>query len=197
VNLTGNARLLWFVGGAVTMGLIGGLILAVRSPAPVFDPDVAPPAAAGIAAGTAPDISNLSPRERFNRLFDRVMRAAENGDQATVTTFAPMALGAYAMLDSIDADARYHAALIDLHTGNIDGARALGDSILAAAPGHLFGYVVRGTIARFQKNDVVLQQAYRDFLKHYPAEMKLARPEYADHPKALDDFKGAATRTGS
>ena len=57
-------------------------------------------------AGAAPDISQLSPRERFDRLFNRIMQAAEQGDTAQVRRFTPMALGAYAQLDTIDADAR-------------------------------------------------------------------------------------------
>jgi hypothetical protein len=78
----------------------------------------------------------------------------------------------------------------------VAGAAALGDSILAAQPGHLFGYVVRGTIARFQKNDRVLRQTYADFLAHYEKEKALKRPEYEDHPKALEDFLSAAQKSG-
>jgi hypothetical protein len=134
----------------------------------------------------------MTPRERFDRLFNRVMRAAESGDEATVTSFAPMALSAYHMLDQVDADARYHAALIELHTGDVNGASALADSILKAEPGHLFGYVVRGTIARFQKNDRALKQTYADFLAHYDAEKARKRPEYDEHPRALEEFLKAA-----
>lgn len=195
--MTGNERITWFVAGAITMALVGALILKVRQAPVVVDPEIAGPVASTGATGTPPDISNLSPRERFDRLFNRVMRAAESGDEATVTNFAPMALSAYGMLDQIDADARYHAALIDLHTGNIDGASALADSILTADPGHLFGYIVRGTIARFQKNDAVLQQAYKDFRSHYAAEKKRARPEYEDHAKSIEEFRVAAGAGGA
>ncbi|HWA14790.1 MAG TPA: hypothetical protein VG817_00050 [Gemmatimonadales bacterium] len=188
-GLSGNERLGWFMAGAVTMAVLGAVILKAGRTPVVADPEIAAPVQAPGATGAAPDISNLSPRERFDRLFNRVMRAAENGDEATVTNFSPMALSAYTMLDQVDADARYHAALIDLHTGNIDGAAALADTILTTEPGHLFGYVVRGTIARFQKNDAVLKQAYRDFLAHYPAETRRARPEYEDHARALEEFK--------
>lgn len=183
--------MLWFGAGALSMGLIAVALVSMRSPQLVVDPGIPAPTPRPEAA-VAPDISALSPRERFDRLFNRVMRAAEQGDEATVSNFAPMALGAYAMLDAVDADARYHAALIALHTGNIPGASALADTILAEAPGHLFGYVVRGTIARFERNDAVLRQAYRDFLAHYPAEQKRARPEYEDHARALEEFRSSA-----
>jgi hypothetical protein len=91
----------------------------------------------------APDISQMTPRERFDRLFDRVMGAAERGDSTTVTQFSPMALGAYDMLDQVDADARYHAAMIHLVNGGVDAALALADTIQRAAPNHLFGYLIR------------------------------------------------------
>ena len=139
-----------------------------------------------------PDISNMSPRERFNRLYNRVMSAAQSGDAGTVSRFTPMALMAYGQLDTIDADARYHAALLKVHTGEIDGSRALADSILARDPGHLFGYIVRGTVARFRKDDRALDKAYADFLAHYDPEIKRARPEYEEHKTSLDDFRRAA-----
>jgi hypothetical protein len=120
------------------------------------------------------------------------MRAAESGDEITFTTFAQMAIQAFGMLDQVDADARYHVALIQLHTGDVDGARAQGDSILKAQPGHLFGYVVKGTIARFQKDDKALARSYSDFLSHYDAEQAAKRPEYSEHPRAIEDFLKAA-----
>lgn len=189
-------RLLWFVSGGATVAVLGGLVLALAKGNAAPPVAAAAPADAPFAAGadgaTPPDISNMSPRERFDRLFNRVMRAAESGDEATVTAFAPMAIQAYTMLDSVDADARYHLALIYLHTGDVDGARAQGDSILQAQPGHLFGYVVKGTIARFQQDKTALPKIYSDFLAHYDAEQARKRPEYAEHPRALEDFLKSA-----
>jgi hypothetical protein len=95
-------------------------------------------------AGTPPDISSMSPAERFNRLFDRVMRAAAAGDEAQAKQFAPMALLAYGMLDTVTADLRYHAAVLYAETGQDAAALALADTILAQDQNHLFGYVVRG-----------------------------------------------------
>ena len=59
---------------------------------------------------------------------------------------------------------------------------------MAQHPGHLFGYIIRGTVARWQKNDKALAQAYAGFLQHYDAERKANRPEYADHKMSIDDF---------
>jgi len=148
--------------------------------------------AAPLGAGAPPDISSLSPRERFDRLYNRIMKSAESGDQNGVEQFTPMALMAYQQLDTIDADARFHAALLKLHTGDVAGAKALGDTVLRQTPGHLFGYIILGTAARWAKDDAGLKRQYADFLKHYDAEMKIGRPEYKDHSRSLEDFKKAA-----
>jgi hypothetical protein len=99
---------------------------------------------------------------------------------------------AYAQLDTVDADARYHAALLKAHTGDVEASRALADTILAQQPGHLFGYVIRGTGARFRKDQKGLDAAYRGFLKRYDEEMKAGRQEYGEHQTSLDDFRKAA-----
>ena len=183
----------WIIAGVSLAGLLAAVLVMVARQSP----DVSPPtdiAAASAPQGgePAPDISNMSPRERFNRLYNRVMRAAQSGDEATVSRFTPMALAAYAQLDTIDSDARYHAALLKVHTGSVGESRALADTILAADPGHLFGYVVRGTVARFQKDEKELSRAYSGFLKRYEPEMKLNRPEYSEHQSSLNDFRKAA-----
>ena len=182
----------WIIAGAALAGLLGVLlVMLTRTPSPRTAADEpTPPLESG--GGVPPDISNMSPRERFNRLYNRVMTAAQSGDEATVTRFTPMALMAYSQLDSFDADARYHAALLEVHTGNAAGPAALADTILTQHPGHLFGYVIRGTVARWQKDEKALKAAYAGFLQHYDAEMKAARPEYADHKTSLDEFRAAA-----
>lgn len=135
------------------------------------------------------DMSNLSPRERFDRLYDRVMRASSGGDAATVQQFAPMALSAYGMLDSVDIDARYDVAVIKLHVGDIEGARALADTMVRSAPGHLFGYMIRATVARFTGDSVGARKAGATFLRSYAGEMARGRPEYEKHKTSIDAFK--------
>jgi hypothetical protein len=191
----------WRVAGVLCVLLVGAIIFKVArgAPAPVA-PDMANAGAssgaanspAGVAAGPAPDISQLSPRERFDRLFNRIMQAAEQGDSAEVERFMPMALGAYAQLDSVDIDARYHAAVLRIQSGDLAGAVALADTIQAESPGHLFGFLIRGTAAEAQGDTAARARAERDFLAHYEAEMKVNRPEYLEHRPALDEFKHQA-----
>jgi hypothetical protein len=150
----------------------------------------------GTAGGPPPDISRMSPRERFDRLFNRVMQAGERGDTAQVVRFTPMALAAYGQLDSIDADARYHAAVLRMQIGDVPGALALADTILARSPGHLFGYVIRGTVASLQNDTARRQQAERDFRAHFAAESAAGRPEYQEHQPVIDEFKQGAASSG-
>ena len=191
--MVSRERTPWLIAAGALAALLAVLLVMVarNSKSAAVQPELA--AIEQQQGGEAPpDISNMSPRERFNGLYNRVMRAAQSGDEATVTRFTPMALMAYAQLDSIDADARYHAALLKVHTGEVNGTRALADTILARDPGHLFGYVVHGTVARFRKDEKELTRAYAGFLKRYYQDIKLGRPEYSEHKTSLDDFRKAA-----
>lgn len=181
----GLAQRSMIIGMLAVLVVVAALAWNQRRLAPASPNGFAAVAAAGDTA--PPDISGLSPRERFDRLYNRSMRAAESGDASALATFAPMALLAYTQLDTVDADARYHDAMLKLHTGDAEGAKAQADSILEAAPGHLFGYVIRVTVARWQKDSAALAAARRDFAMHFDRETKAARPEYGEHRTILDD----------
>ena len=148
----------------------------------------------------APDISQLSPEERATRLFNRVMILAEAGKQDSVQFFLPMALGAYAQLPSLDADARYHLGHLQLLGGDVQGALAQADTIQRAEPTHLFVYVLRARAYEQQRNAAQARRAYADYLRNEAAELARNRPEYAAdaHGSELKAFHAAAERqTGS
>jgi len=201
VNLVVRERRAWRFALAFAAGVLLVLFLvirrekvaaAVRGPNPV----------AAAATATPPDLSTMSTRERFDRLYRRVMEAAESGDTTTVDRFAPMAFAAYSQLDSVDADARYHAAVLQLHiAGDTIAALRLADSILATSPHHLFGFLIRGTEAQLAGDQPALHRAQTDFLAAWDAEQKAARPEYRDHQAMLQQFhdaaKGAAQSAGT
>lgn len=185
-------RTAWFIAGAA-------VVIAVALVAYLAGRDTAPQAPTMANAGNAsgrtaapPDISSMGPRERFDRLFDRVLRAAEAQSTDTVLMFAPMALGAYEQLDQVDQDARYHAAMIHLVVGEFPQARAKADTILAENAKHLFGFIIRGEVAEQQNDTAALAKAYADFLAAYDAETKAARQEYREHQPVLDDFRNRA-----
>lgn len=136
----------------------------------------------------------MSPEERANRLFNRVMMLAEAGKQDSVQFFLPMALGAYAQLPALDADARYHMGMLELAGGDAGAALAQADSIQRSTPTHLFISVLRAHAYQQQGNTQLERRAYADFLRNEPAETAKNRPEYADHRDALSSFKAEASR---
>lgn len=141
-----------------------------------------------------PDISQMSPEERANRLFNRVMILAEAGKTDSVRFFLPMALGAYGQLPELDADARYHIGLLQLAGGDVESALAQADSIQRSIPTHLFIYVLRAHAYQQRGNTQLERRAYADFLRNEPAETARNRPEYNDHSDALKSFKTEASR---
>lgn len=183
----------WAFGAALIAALIWLVVRQPNATAPA--PEAGGPTTgtpAGPAPGAPPDISNMSPRERFNRLYERVITAARTGDQATVERFTPMAVQAYAMLDKVDADARYHLAMLNLHVGNLAGAQALSDTLIKQEPEHLFGYVIGAAVARFNKDDKGRAAMIRRFKDRYDAETRKGLPEYAEHQTTLADLRKAA-----
>lgn len=138
------------------------------------------------------DISSMTPRERADRLFDRIMRAVSRGDSGEVRFFTPMALQAYGLLGALDPDARYHVALIQAEAGDLAAVAAQADSLEAAAPRHLFVSMLRAELAERRGNRPELQRWYRRFLDLYDAEVATGTQEYRDHQNALDAFRQQA-----
>ena len=178
------------------VALVGGIAYQVSSSTP--QPAVPDMANTGVSTGErAPDISSMSPREQFDRLFNRIMQAAERGEAAEIERFTPMALGAYEQLDNRDVDARYHVAVIHLQGGGLPQARALADTILRESPGHLFGYIIRGTAAHMAGDTSAELRAQRDFRRHYQTEMAANRVEYLEHKPVVEEFKSEAEKVKS
>jgi hypothetical protein len=80
----GQAKTPWVVAGIAGAGILMLLlvILVRREPRTEAANSSAAPFASSSGA-TPPDISNMTPRERFDRLYNKVMAAAESGDNAT------------------------------------------------------------------------------------------------------------------
>lgn len=177
----------WLVAGVAALVAAGALVWATSRSG---GSGGTPPAA---AAAAAPDISQLSPRERFDRLFNRVMAAAESGDSAEVQRFLPMARMAYDQLPTLDPDARYHMAMLQLQGGQTAAALAQADTIERTVPAHLFAPLIREAEGVRRGDSASAAAARRAFLASYATEIALERPEYADHRGALERFRANAT----
>ena len=189
----------WIMAWALVLVALGGITWFVvtkdtRAAAPDManagnEAPFAGGAGGGGGGGTPPDISQMTPKERFLRLYDRIMSTMSSGDTAGALRFAPMAIQAYGMLDEHDADARYHAGTIYVQLADYPSAEALADTIQATAPTHLFASLLRLEVAQARGDDQAAGQARATFLKNFDAELKRGRPEYTEHREMLDSLR--------
>lgn len=126
----------------------------------------------------APDISSMSPQERADRLFNKVMMLHSQGKTDSVQFFAPMALQSYVMMGKLNEDQRYDMGRIGEIAGAIPLAKAQADSILLDSPSHLLGLILAARVATIEGDKTAL----RGFEKRLVAAEK---PELA---KKLDEY---------
>lgn len=151
------------------------------SPTPAADAPFASAGAPSDGAARAPDISNLSPRERADRLYDRVMRLSSEGKTDSVQFFAPMALSVYQSLGPLDADLRYDFGRVAEVSGAAGIARAQADSILAGDSTHLLGLVLGVRAAQLRGDSSAARAFSRRLLAAEPTESAKKLPEYQRH----------------
>jgi ribosomal protein L40E len=173
----------WIIaGGAVVVLLIVLAVTQIRPPAP-------PAAAVPAASGGPVDLSQMSPKDAADRLFNRVMAANEGGATDTARFFAPMALQAYRMLEVLDADGRFHMGLIELVAGNTDGALAQADTIAAERPTHLFAAMLHADAFQARGDSAAMRRAQQTYLTNYDAELASGRVEYGHHTTWLATWR--------
>lgn len=156
-------------------------------PSPSFEQPQTP------RSGEPPDLSQLTPRQMADRLFNRVMMASERGNRSEALDFLPMAVQAYSNLPALDRDAHYHLALIH----DVAGDRAAVERHLAAlqdgAPNHLLALVLEHRLARRAGDQASADRIRAAFAAAYDAEMALGRPEYREHRNVVEGFRAAAS----
>jgi len=149
-------------------------------------------ATSGVAR--APDISNLSPRERADRLFDRMMRLSSEGKTDSVQFFAPMAMSVYQSLGPMDADLRYDFGRVAEVAGAAEVARAQADTILASDSTHLLGLVLAVRASQLRRDTVAAGRYQRRLLAAEPAESAKQLPEYQRHQSDILEALAEARR---
>jgi hypothetical protein len=180
----------WFIAGGAVVVLV--VVLAVTQFRPAATPPPASVAPAG--AGGPVDLSQMTPRQAADRLFDRVMMARETGKADTAAFFAPMALQAYSMLDELDADARFHVGLLQVAAGDPAAADAQADTLARTVPTHLYASMLRAEAARVRGDSAAARRADAEYLRNYDAETAAARPEYGPHASWLATYRDSIRR---
>lgn len=132
-------------------------------------------------AARLPDISQLSPQELADRLFNRVMFLAEQGKTDSVLFFAPMAIQTYQTLSQMNADQRYDMGRIAEVSGALPLAKAQADTILRENPTHLLGLILAAQIASLEKDAVAQKKFAARILSAYDSESAKRLPEYERH----------------
>jgi hypothetical protein len=178
----------WVIGAALVVVVI---VAAVSYSAGKSAGARAAASSGSAATGTmaAPDISNMSPEEQANRLFDLVMTAHEQGDVARVNQFLPMALQAYQMLGTLDADQQYHVGLMSAISGNVQEALARVDSIRRVQPNHLLATMLRYSVAQLQSDTAAASAAMKKFARDYQSEIGKNLEEYQAHSRSIESFR--------
>jgi Double zinc ribbon len=143
----------------------------------------------------APDISQMTPEQRAERLYDRIMTEHEAGRADAVRTFLPMARAAYEMLGPLNLDQRYDLGRLGEVGGDTTLARAQADSILAARPTHLLGLALAARIAQMEGNAARARTLNAKLVASEPAERTAALPEYLLHKNDIDAALAAARST--
>ncbi|MGQ0765367.1 MAG: zinc ribbon domain-containing protein [Gemmatimonadota bacterium] len=144
-------------------------------------------------ATRAPDISSLTPRERADRLYDRVMRLDAEGKGDSATFFAQMALGAYESLGSFDSDLRYDYGRMAEIGGELDLARQQAAAILAADPAHLLGLVLSMRIAEKSGANAEFERVRSLLRARKASEYARNLPEYVRHRAEIEAAAGPDT----
>jgi len=147
----------------------------------------------GEIAARAPDISAMSPRERAERLYDRAMRAQQEGKADSATFFASMATMAYGQIGESTLDDHYDLGRLALLAGQASLASAEADTILAARPTHLLGLMLQEDAARASGAAAKASAAHARLLASANAERNLPLPEYRMHASEIASVLGGAT----
>ena len=136
----------------------------------------------------APDISSLSPQERADRLYNRVMLLASEGKIDSVQFFAPMAVQSYLQLAPLNADQRYDLGRISEVVGALPLAQAQADSILREQPNHLLGLILEARLATLSGDTTRLHSFERRLIAASRTESAKKLEEYVRHQ---DDISSA------
>jgi hypothetical protein len=152
--------------------------------------------AAPLASGATapPDISSMSPEERANRLFNRVMTYASDGKADSAAFFAPMAITAIESLTPLTAHSRYDLGLVALAARDPEKAKAQSDTILKEQPAHLLGLLLAARAADARGDSAAAKTFRKKLLDAEQAERAKALPEYRDHDA---DLRAAITEARS
>lgn len=184
----------WWIAGFALFALIvvvGWNMVQPAGPAAPAGGAPAPGAVNPNAPGTT-DISQMSPREAADRLFNRVMSAASEGDTVGAQGFLPMAMQAYELARPLDMDGLFHLSLLQQTAGQPDAALATAQEILATEPNHILGLGAAAEALNQMGRTDEARQLYEQLLEHIDEEAARPLPEYQGHTNYFETSRQKA-----
>jgi hypothetical protein len=175
-----RSALLWAIASLVlvaALSLIAGRYFARQS---------AQAAAATPNTPLAPDISAMSPEERADRLWKRVMDYVGAGKHDSAQAFAPMAISAFEAVAPQTLHTRYDLGLLRLVTGDGRAAAAQADTILRNEPTHLLGLMLAASAADARADSATRNRYLNELAAASERERARALPEYVIHAEEIE-----------
>jgi len=190
----GNAP--WWIAGVAMFGLI--LVVGWSMVRPQQEAAPAGGMSGGAAAGAmdpnspgTTDISQMSPREAADRLFDRVMRTISAGDTTGALGFQPMAVQAYELVGDLDLDGMFHMALLQ-QLSDPAAALATARKMLEAEPDHILGLGMAGEASSAMGEQATAREYFEHLLRVYDVQFARNLVEYDAHRNLMTQFKASA-----
>lgn len=140
----------------------------------------------GGGGGVPIDLNSMSPQERADRLFNRVMAYASEGKADSAAIFAPMALQSFEMLGQLNVHARYDVGLVATVAGELARAKAQADTILKQNANDLLGLTLAMRVAESSQNSAAARDFGKRLIAAEPTEKKSGREEYTAHGADID-----------
>lgn len=151
----------------------------------IANPAIDGPAAAA-AGARAPDISQMSPSDRANRLYQRIMTLAENNKIDSAIMFTQMGIPAHQALENPSNDERYHLARLAEIASDSTIARAQSDTILKTEPNNLLGLLMGSRAALMNNNAAKSKKFDQQLLKVLDSELATNKIDYQQHRNEID-----------
>ncbi len=180
-----NARIPWAVAAMLALALT--LVLLLRSGGGRQIALSPPPAAQGGAQGgnvtalgptSAVDLDTMTPREAAIRLFDRVMRLIESGNQMEANQFLPMAIASFDRIAALSLDDRFHLSLLHAAAGDGASALAVAEAGLAIRPTHILLLGAAASGALLVDDAAAARAHYQTLVDVYDEEIGANLEEY-------------------
>jgi hypothetical protein len=192
---TGGGNAPWWIAGVAMFGLILVVGWSMVRPQQQAAPAGAPSATGGGAVdpngpGTT-DISQMSPREAADRLFDRVMRTVAAGDTAAALGFQPMAVQSFEVAEPLDLDGMFHLALLQ-QLNDPAAALATARRMLESEPDHILGLGMAGEVSATMGDQAAAQEYFQHLLRVYDVQSVRNLVEYDAHRNLMTQYNVTA-----